>query len=67
MSQRPAAHSLTGRSKHALGWVPWVALLLLVVIAALIWLLIANVDDQDDSSVVVRPSLLVEQLPVPAA
>ena len=66
MAQRPAAHSATGRTKHALGWVPWVALLLLILIAALIWFLVANVDD-DDSAVADRPTVSIEQATVHAA
>ncbi|MCU1395291.1 MAG: hypothetical protein JWM34_3719 [Ilumatobacteraceae bacterium] len=43
-----AAHSATGRTKHGLGWVPWIAGLLLIVIiaAGLLWAL--NINDTND-------------------
>jgi len=45
---RPAAVSVTGKRRHGLGWLPWVAVLLLLAIAALIVLVVTNVSDEND-------------------
>jgi hypothetical protein len=42
MNQR-GSHSMTGRRRHGLGWVPWLALLLLVLTVVVVALIIAAV------------------------
>jgi hypothetical protein len=42
MTQR-GAHSVTGRRRHGLGWLPWVALLLLVLTVLIAAFIVAAV------------------------
>ena len=46
--QNVGAHSLTGKRKHGLWWLPWVALLLLLAVVAMAVLIVANVNDEND-------------------
>jgi hypothetical protein len=42
------ARSVTGKRKHGLGWLPWVALLLIALLVAAVLLVVANVSDEND-------------------
>jgi hypothetical protein len=42
MNQR-GAHSVTGRRRHGLGWIPWLAVVLLILTVVVVALIIAAV------------------------
>ena len=61
------ARSATGRRKHGLGWLPWVAFLLLIVLLVAAYLIATAIDDDDtDVPAVSQPAASTFDIDVPA-